>query len=239
MLASVTSDRQRLQAELQARWGPALAVVCTGVDGHPQSLWDTERAAVAHAIPRRQREFAAGRAAARAAMRQSGQFECAIPAAGDRSPVWPNDWIGSIAHSNRLCVVIGGRRQHWTALGIDVEEEARVEPSLWPLILQPGELLALASLDECSGKRLATRVFSAKEAYYKWQYPRTRQLLDFHDVSIRLHPDGSTFDVVAGTAGSTTEAANLATGQQFIFDGHIVSCVVQSAHPANFVLETA
>ena len=70
-------------------------------------LWPGE--ALPGAIPRRQTEFSAGRAAARAAMTSLGFAAAAIPAAPDRAPVWPPGITGSISHSATACLAILGR----------------------------------------------------------------------------------------------------------------------------------
>lgn len=228
-LASVTPAHQRLQSALQACLGPDLAVVCTGVDGQPDALWPDERAAMASAIPRRQREFAAGRAAARAAMRRLGWPECAIPPRQDRSPAWPDGWVGSISHSASVCLAVGAWRQRWASIGIDIEEDQRVGPELWPLVCRPRELRSLEALDAPAQKHRVTRLFSAKEAFYKWQYPQTRRMLDFQDVEIRLRPDGSGFEVLGATAPDAPEGPVLATGRQLPLEGHVFSCVAQRA----------
>src|SRR5690606_967724 len=79
-----------LRRQLEHAMGPGTGVACTGVEGNLQRLWPVEHAAISHAVPRRQREFAAGRTAARAAMSQLGWPPSAVPSAPDRSPIWPD-----------------------------------------------------------------------------------------------------------------------------------------------------
>ena len=125
---------QSLRSQLQQALGTDVGVACRDVDGDPQDLWPVERAAIAHAIPRRQREFAAGRSAARDAVVKLGSPASAIPCAPDRSPVWPDGIVGSITHTRQTCVAIAGRRERVFAMGIDIEEDVPLDPSLWASI---------------------------------------------------------------------------------------------------------
>ncbi len=184
-----------LRQALVEAMGPGIGVSCTGVDGDPQLLWPTERATIRQAVPRRQREFAAGRSAAREAMRQIGWPPVSIPSAPDRSPIWPDGVVGSIAHTGQACVAIAGRRGRVHAMGIDIEEDRPLEPALWETICTPEELSTVASLPRSGRGRWVTRLFCAKEAFYKWQYPQTRRMLDFRDVQVSLSQDNEGFSV--------------------------------------------
>lgn len=195
MLSTVTASHRRLQDELQAHLGPDVAVVCTGVDGDPMTIRDEERAGVARAIPRRQREFAAGRAAARAAMRQLGWPACAVPARPDRSPAWPEGLVGSISHTADTCVAVVAAREHRPSIGIDLEPDQGLAEDLWRTIGTPLECRRLMEAPQDLRPRLATRLFTAKEAFYKWQFPLTGQWLDFQDVSVVWNSTGDGFSV--------------------------------------------
>lgn len=186
MTATVKPKHLRLQAELQTRLGSDVSVVCTGVDGDLGSLWPEEKKAIAGAVVRRQREFAAGRAAAREAMAQIGWLAEAIPSAPDRSPVWPTGMVGSIAHNRHACVAIAGQHAQVHAMGIDIEDDIALDAALWKTICTPGELAKMALLPQSERGRWVTRLFCAKEAFYKWQYPQTERVLGFCDVRITL-----------------------------------------------------
>ena len=175
-----------LCANLTERLGPGIGVACTGVDGDPGALYAEEFAAVQKAIPRRQREFAAGRLAARQAMARIGRPPAAIPSAPDRSPIWPDGLTGSISHTDRACLAVVGASGNGQSIGIDLEDDVPMDPALWDSICTPGERAFVSRLPETLQGRLVTRLFSAKEAFYKWQYPRTRRMLEFQDVHVTL-----------------------------------------------------
>ncbi|QYZ69010.1 4'-phosphopantetheinyl transferase family protein [Neotabrizicola shimadae] len=160
-------------------------------------------------IPRRAREFAAGRRAARAAARQAGLVLDRLPMGEDRAPLWPEGVTGTISHSDRLCLAIVGPASAG-AIGLDLEPETPLDPLLWDTILNPSERAALPR-DEPG--RAAMVVFAAKEAAYKAQYPLTRRLFGFHDLEVTLvpgafratftaaHPPFVPGDVIAGHWG--------------------------------------
>lgn len=178
-----------MENSLQALLGRrAVAVCCNTTDGDPATLTPDEYAAVSGAIEHRQKEFAAGRSAARRAMRRLGQPAVALPANSDRSPRWPEALVGSISHSRTTCIAIVALRDHCRSVGVDVEPDRDLPRDLWDLICRPEELLRMYVLPEAERARWVTRVFCAKEAYYKWVYPQIRALLDFQDVAIDMAP---------------------------------------------------
>jgi 4'-phosphopantetheinyl transferase EntD len=152
--------------------------------GEPALLWPEERGYVADAVPKRQREFAAGRLCARAALAAFGIADAPLLMNGDRSPKWPGGMIGSITHTEGFCAAAAADQKRVSALGIDAEVIGRVTQMLWDMICTPDELLWLDGLSESERSRAATLIFAAKEAVYKCLYPINGERLDFHDVSI-------------------------------------------------------
>ncbi|MFP8781471.1 4'-phosphopantetheinyl transferase family protein [Hydrogenophaga sp. RWCD_12] len=176
-----------MERTLQALVGNrAAAVCCSTTDGDPATLTPDEYAAVSAAIAHRQREFAAGRSAARLAMHRLGRPGAALPADPDRSPRWPQGLVGSISHSRTTCIAIVALREHCRSVGVDVEPDRDLPRELWDLICRPDELQRVSDLPEAERARWVTRVFCAKEAYYKWVYPQIHALLDFQDVAIEM-----------------------------------------------------
>lgn len=178
MLApSVTSATEEALAGL---FPPGTAVAALVIADNRAPPYPAEATAVATAIPRRQAEFAAGRAAARAALCALGHAPVAIPAGSQRQPLWPPGIGGSIAHAAGLAVAALRRGG---PLGIDIETDAALEPDLWPLICTPAETAALPDRDRGAYVR---QVFSAKEAVFKAQFPVTGAMLGFDAVTVRL-----------------------------------------------------
>jgi 4'-phosphopantetheinyl transferase EntD len=139
-----------------------------------------------NAVPKRLAEFAAGRRAARAAMASLGVPASAIPHGADRAPQWPQGVVGSISHTDGLCLAMVGRSGDWVGLGLDVEADHDLEPTLWPEILRPEDLARINALPDAVQGSGALAVFVAKEAAYKAQYPIGRTLIDFHALTVEI-----------------------------------------------------
>ena len=178
---------ERVGRRLADALGGAVGVACSGIASDTSLLYPEEREAVSRAVPKRQREFATGRVNARLAMTRIGQVPTAIPSGPDRAPVWPAHLIGSISHTDHACVAVVARRSQVVAIGIDLENDVPLADNLWPIICTPAELAHVATLPTESQGRQVTRLFSAKEAVYKWQYPLTARMLDFQQIRLTWH----------------------------------------------------
>lgn len=178
---------EQLELRLRALAGLHAAVACRCTDsGDVRALAPEERAAVRRAVASRQTEFAAGRQAARDAMRRLGLPAMPVPVNPDRSPLWPVGLVGSISHCRDACVAVVAHGERCLSVGVDVEPDQGIPSDLWPTICTPAELHRLSGMPEAERAGWVTRVFCAKEAYYKWVYPRIQCLLDFQDVEIGL-----------------------------------------------------
>jgi 4'-phosphopantetheinyl transferase EntD len=136
----------------------------------------------AGAIESRRREFAAGRIAASQALATLG-ITSDVPMGQDRAPIWPSGICGSITHTRTIALAVVLRAG---TVGIDLEPDGVVTPDLWADILLPQER-ALAS----ENPALATRIFCAKEAVFKAQFPLTSAMFGFDRILIT--PQGPTF----------------------------------------------
>lgn len=141
----------------------------------PALLHPEERAAIARAVPARQREFAGGRLAARLALARLGLPEAPIAMGADRAPIWPDGLHGSITHAAGLCLAAVSADPALAGLGIDLEPDEALPPDLIPEILLPEERDLPARL-----------VFSAKEAVFKALYPIVGHVFGFDAVRLRL-----------------------------------------------------
>lgn len=205
-LASLTAA---LRAMLPANAGVGAALV--SVD-HP--LWPGE--AVSGAVPKRQREFAAGRAAARAALVAAGMAPVALPRAEDRAPLWPPEVAGSITHSRSVALAVALRGG--PTPGIDIEPDEDLPANVLATLLSKDERAATGSL------RLARVVFSAKESFFKAQHPRTGRMIGFDAAHVVLQ-DGRFALTVAEDLPGLPAGTRLA-GHWAAAGGHILTALV-------------
>lgn len=132
---------------------------------------------------RRRDEYSSGRYCARRAMAARGLPEGAVLSGASRSPIWPIGTCGSLTHSRDLVgAAVSGSL---SGLGLDIEHFGRLSSRAAERILTDVESQALRQLEE-DFLRLATIVFSAKEAVYKAIYPIAGLYVGYREVQIML-----------------------------------------------------
>ena len=129
---------------------------------HPQ-----EAALVAGAVGKRKREFALGRACARAALDGIGIETAPILRAGNGAPLWPRGLVGSITHTDGYACAVVGCAQSFKAIGVDAERVGGVGDELLPRLFDDEERARLLAMGEADRRVAATLGFSAKEACFK------------------------------------------------------------------------
>jgi enterobactin synthetase component D len=143
------------------------------------------------AVPKRQREYLAGRRCANHALFRAGFPEVFYPVMGeDRLPVWPEHWLGSISHSGDYAMAAVASQRQCSALGIDIQQQSsdQTMEAIQHLIAKPEELRPLDGMGTNTGILL---IFSAKESLYKMLYPDVRQIQEF-DAATLIQADART-----------------------------------------------
>lgn len=164
------------------------------------ALPETEAKLVCDAVPKRRREFTAGREAAREALRKAGCPGVVIGSDSCGAPQWPPGYMGSISHADGLAIAVAASAQNIGAIGIDLEVSDSVHEGLWEQVLHSEEVRNLLEFPKAERARWATVLFSAKEAFYKFQYPLTNAWLGFKDVKVSVNPQSRSFEVQLGRA---------------------------------------
>lgn len=185
-----------------------IAVAWARVSDTPDPLFPEEDALLAKAVAKRRREFAHGRACARRALAVHGAAPSPLLVGSMREPLWPPGFVGSITHDRELCVAVAARGDTYAGVGVDVEPDEALTPSVAARIWSPAEAEAVRVLGVVPADSAAKLVFAAKEAVYKCQFPITRTYIGFHGVSIDL--GAGTF-----TAALTAPVPPLASGFRF------------------------
>lgn len=188
-------------------------------------LFDSEEPVVAQAVEKRKWEFRAGRHCARCALGALGLPESAIPSGADRAPLWPAGVVGSITHtgsgSQAYAAAVVARASEVRALGLDAERAEPLSENLEPRVLTAGELAFVGTLPERERGLVAMLHFSAKEAFYKCQYPLTQRFLGFHDVEVTFELERNRFLARLYNAPETDDFR--VAGQFVLADGLIVT----------------
>lgn len=211
------SDPGAVEAALKRLFPASVASAAERIDPREvDGLWPEERAAVARAVPRRVAEFAAGRRAARRVLERLGLPPAPLPAAPDRSALWPAGVFGSIAHETGLAVAVG----HCSGpVGVDIEPDAPLPEDLWSTICTSSELERLPA----DRGRSVRRVFCAKEAVFKAQPPQDRRLFGFDALEITLADCG--FDAQFRISVGAFRAGQVLTGRLTTVEGVILAGV--------------
>jgi 4'-phosphopantetheinyl transferase EntD len=171
---------------------PASASAEMFSDAPESTMFRVEAAAVAGAVAERRREFGTVRYCARTAMRQLGVPAVPILPDVDRAPRWPVGVVGSMTHCAGYRAAVVARSGELRGVGIDAEPHAALPPEALDLVLRDEERTRLFALaDARRGLHWDRIVFCAKEAVYKAWFPITRRWLDFPDVSVTVHVDGT------------------------------------------------
>jgi 4'-phosphopantetheinyl transferase EntD len=131
-----------------------------------REMWESplhpeEEVYVARAVPKRRREFAAGRACARAALACFGVAEGPLLRDADRCPVWARGFVGSISHCHGFCAASVARAEHLAGVGIDAEQSTPLPPRLHAMIATPRERERFARLPPEDGVDWPKVLFSA------------------------------------------------------------------------------
>ena len=153
-------------------------------------LSEREASALADVVDKRRREFATARVLARKGLeRFFGVTGFDLLNSPDRAPVWPDGVSGSIAHSHTRAWVALVDSSFGT-VGIDGEDRDELGRNLWHLTLRDEEVSYLETLDASARGRRALAIFSAKEALYKAQYPRSRSFMDYKALRVEFGEAG-------------------------------------------------
>ncbi|GAA1480488.1 4'-phosphopantetheinyl transferase [Gordonia sinesedis] len=168
-----------------------------------------EESLVARAVDKRRREFATARHCARQALRDLG-FDPVPIMQGERGmPLWPDQVVGSLTHTDGYRAAIVGYAMAVRSLGIDAEPHEALPDGVLEHTSIAEERAVLAERpDTLHWDRL---LFCAKETTYKAWFPLTRRWLGFEDAHITFEQTGS--DTATGAASGTFRSRILVDGK--------------------------
>jgi 4'-phosphopantetheinyl transferase EntD len=181
-----------LSSSLSSLFPPGAVAADLREPGNPELLLPAEAMYLGRAVPKRVQEFTAGRLCARRALAEFGMVDFPIKVADDRQPIWPDSMVGSITHAAGFCAAVVAERLRAGGLGLDSEVVGDVNPEIWSSICVPFETAWIRSLPASEHAAAVTLIFSAKEAFYKCQYPMARERLNFHDARVEAVAWGAT-----------------------------------------------
>ncbi len=164
-------------------------------EADPRALPPAERLLVEGAVEVRQREFAAGRIQARSALAALGVTAPVIPRGAGGQPIWPEGFTGSITHGGGVCIAVACRLGAVRGIGVDIEPAEPLEARLWSTICSAPELDELRRGSGHRSGMLVTRLFCAKEAGFKSQFPTSETFIEFDAATIVFQPGCDVFKI--------------------------------------------
>jgi 4'-phosphopantetheinyl transferase EntD len=192
-------------------------------------LFPAEDADIGPAIHTRRREFATGRACARAALARLGEPPAAI-LRGDRgSPAWPPGIVGSITHCAGYRASAVARDREYVTIGVDAEPHDELPHGVLAAVASPGEQARVAALTATMPEvRWDRMLFSAKESVYKAWFPLTGRWLGFEDACVDFCREDHTFSARLLVDGPLVngEALTGFAGRWLIGGGLITTAIV-------------
>jgi len=161
------------------------------VETADSEAWDaplapSESVFVARAVPRRRREFAAGRHCARRALARIGAPLAALEVGRHRMPAWPPGIVGSITHTDGFCAAVVARDRDLRGIGIDAERALPLPDGLVSRICTASEIRRASADADLDGRPWCRLLFSAKESVFKCVFPEDGRWLEFADVEVEL-----------------------------------------------------
>ncbi len=229
---STVKNPAALSARLQALFAPGTLAAELREAGDPVFLYPEEAVHLGNAVASRRQQFAAGRLCARRVLAEFGILNFPLKAAEDRQPLWPENLVGSITHTDGFGAAVAADKETLAAVGIDSEVAGRVKAELWRSICTPGEIRWLQTLPESQQAAAATLVFAAKEAFYKCQYPLVGEWLNFHDATIEVLQWGAAdgaMTIHANKSIAFAQRASMPLEGRYLFHEQFVTAGVAAA----------
>lgn len=207
-------------SRLRSLFSSAVALEAMAPKLVDEELFPDELEHIRAAAPVRRAEFGTARVCARRALAALGLPPVSLAPRADRSPQWPAGVTGTISHTRDCCAVAVAKSPPVRALGLDIEVVRPLEPGVDAMILTQRELAFVRAAPRERRDELVILLFSAKEAYYKCQYPLTETFLGFHDVEVEMSPDESSFQAsVRGAVSAPALVGKVAKGDRLVMCG--------------------
>lgn len=125
--------------------------------------------------------------------------------------MWPAGVVGSISHKRQHCIVVVTRSSAARSLGVDLErditEPEEAEAEIVRRVCGTPSERHQATLLRGTVRSPGTLFLSAKEAFFKFQFPLTRTHLDWADVELSVED--------RGFCARTTARASVPSGTGF------------------------
>jgi 4'-phosphopantetheinyl transferase EntD len=177
-----------------------------------------------NASEKRKHDYVCGRQAARDALNLLSAPVTRVERGSAGQPIWPSGFVGSISHAAGLGIAAASSSSIYETIGIDMEVQKSVTADIWPHFMHADELRFISRLEKRMQSRFASICFSAKESFFKLQYPCCRSWLEFADLTISSTDDGQ-FQVAIVDPGKMPERFRQVIGYFSEIDGMVITAI--------------
>lgn len=195
-------------------------------DPDPTALPPEEQALIAKAVPKRRREFAAGRLLARRMLGELGVPDQPLLRGEHGAVPWPDGIQASISHCGPWVGVAMTSAPEISGIGLDIEFAKPLEEKYWHVILTEEDMCHLQSWPQESRPGVAKRIFGAKEAAYKAQYPTSGLFLPFSAMWIAVEQGLAGFEATFRQDAAPWRTGDVLAGRFAVLGEHVVTAVV-------------
>ena len=142
------------------------------------------------------------------------------------APIFPDNIVGSISHTDDYCGVALARRSNYKSIGLDIERIGKLDLKMKKIISSEEEFNCASHLLNADRTILVGLIFSSKECFYKLQHTMTRQRLGFKAVEFSVL-SGNIFKIkLKQGINDTFYAGRSFLGQYLITETHLFTGMV-------------
>ncbi|MBV1858369.1 MAG: 4'-phosphopantetheinyl transferase superfamily protein [Nannocystaceae bacterium] len=192
----------------------------------PSVLPAQEQALIAKAVPKRRREFTAGRLLARRMLAEFGVPDQPLLRGEHGAVPWPVGIQASISHCGPRVGVAMTNAPEISGVGLDIELAAPLDEKYWHVILTERDMCHLESWPKQTRPEVAKRIFGAKEAAYKAQYPTSGLFLPFSAMWVAAEPGLTGFEATFLQDAPPWAVGDVLAGRFSTLGEHVVTAVV-------------
>lgn len=140
---------------------------------------------IKNSVIKRRAHYLTGRILVKILLNQIGITDFNLINGSGNEPLWPENIIGSLSHTENYAICAIDHLNNYTGIGVDIQKCISIETAnkIWPLIMSTVEKELLIT-NVIEFPVLLTIVFSAKESLYKALYSQVKSFNYFNLLTI-------------------------------------------------------
>ncbi len=177
---------------------------------------------------KRRSEFIRGRFCAHMAiLNQFNKRVYDIKSANDRVPIWPENVVGSLTHSEYYAGAVVASQEAMLGVGLDIENISRLKDEISKMIIFDSDV---KRPNELTQQEYLALIFSAKESLYKALYPQVKKFFGFKAAALKsVDVKDKSFEIELIESLSdeiSPQSLGVLRGRFLIIDCHILTSIL-------------